>query len=134
VADGRGAREHRVAAETIEIAFRIHRSVGPGLLESAYEALFLLELRESGLEVRAQAPMPIRYGEHLIELGFRADLLVEGCLLVELKSVEHLAPVHHKQLLTYLRMSGIRLGLLLNFGAALMKDGIFRIANGLPDD
>lgn len=134
MANGIAAREHRIAAVAIDAAFRIHRSVGPGLLESAYEAFLALELRSSGFDVQTQAPMPIRYGEHLLELGFRADLLVEDCLLIELKSVEHVAPVHHKQLLTYLRMSGIRLGLLLNFGAALMKDGVFRVANGLPDD
>ncbi|HTX35878.1 MAG TPA: GxxExxY protein [Bryobacteraceae bacterium] len=111
----------------------VHTSLGPGLLESAYEAALAFELETRGLHVARQQPVPILYQGTRIEVGFRADLIVAGLVIVELKSVETVAPVHKKQLLTYLRLGGKRLGLLINFNVALIKDGITRIANGMPE-
>lgn len=111
----------------------MHTSLGPGLLESAYEAALAFELETRGLHVARQQPVPILYQGTRIEVGFRADLIVAGLVIVELKSVETVAPVHKKQLLTYLRLGGKRLGLLINFNVALIKDGITRIANGMPE-
>ena len=102
---------------------------GPGLLESAYELLFCAELKARGLSFECQLPVPVEYRGVVIENAFRADILVEGCLLIELKSTEAHAPVHAKQLLTYLRLMRLPLGLLINFGAATYKDGVRRIAN-----
>jgi GxxExxY protein len=103
------------------------------LLETVYEAVLAYELTQRGLKALRQVPIPIRYETLLFEEGFRADLLVDDAVIVELKSVEALAPVHGKQVLTQLRMSGRRLGLLLNFGELHLKDGIKRVSNGLPD-
>ena len=117
----------------LDAAFKIHTNLGPGLLESVYEAVLAYELTNRGILVRRQVPIPIRYEELSFEEGFRADLLAGESVIVELKSVEKLAPVHGKQVLTQLRLSGHRLGLLINFGEIHLKDGIKRIANGLPD-
>jgi GxxExxY protein len=125
--------ENEAARVVLDAAFKIHSAVGPGLLESAYEAILAYELTRGGIEVLRQVPIPIRYGELIFEEGFRADLLVAGKVVVELKSVEALAPVHGKQVLTQLRLSGHRLGLLINFGESQLKNGIKRVANGLPD-
>jgi GxxExxY protein len=114
----------------VETAVDIHRRLGPGLLESVYCIILAHELTKRGLRVEREVPIPVVWDGFTIELGFRADLIVEGIILLELKSVESLAAVHKKQVLTYLRVMDLRLGLLLNFGAALMKDGIHRIANG----
>jgi GxxExxY protein len=124
--------ENQLARIVLNLAFKIHTRTGPGLLESAYEAILAHELRREGLQVERQVPIPIRYGDLVLEEGFRADLLVDRKLIVELKSVEQLAPVHSKQVLTQLRLSGRRLGLLLNFGEAHLKNGIERISNGMP--
>ena len=126
-------KENHVAKTVLDAAFAIHTKLGPGLLESVYEAVLAYELAKRGVAVRRQVPIPIRYEELCFEEGFRADLLVDECVVVELKSVEALAPVHGKQVLTQLRLSGHRLGLLINFGEVHLKDGIKRIANGLPD-
>jgi GxxExxY protein len=107
--------------------------LGPGLLESVYQAILGYELKKRGLRVQSEVPLPVEWDGVKMEIGFRADLIVEGMVLVELKSVEAVAPVHKKQLLTYLRLTNLQLGLLLNFGTALMKDGIHRVANGLAD-
>ncbi len=125
--------ENEVARMVVDAAYQVHTKLGPGLLESVYETVLAYELAQRGLEVARQQPVPIAYGDLKFEEGFRADLIVAGLVLVELKSVEVLAPVHKKQTLTYLKLSGKRLGLLINFGAPLIKDGIIRIANGLPD-
>ena len=120
---------NEITAAIIESACKIHTKVGPGLLESAYEAILARELTKRGLTVERQKPYPIYWeGEALAE-EFRVDLLVDGRVIVELKSTEAMHPVHPKQLLTYLRLSGLSIGLLLNFGQARMKDGIKRIAN-----
>jgi len=127
-------KENELSRIVLDAAFRIHTKLGPGLLESAYEAIMAYELNQRGLAVQRQVPIPIYYEGLTFEEGFRADLLVEDKLIVELKSVERLAPVHGKQVLTQLRLSQKRLGLLINFGEVHLKHGIERIANGLPDD
>ncbi|MBM4300797.1 MAG: GxxExxY protein [Deltaproteobacteria bacterium] len=123
--------ENDLAREIVDSAFKVHTSLGPGLLESVYEAALFHELRKRGLPVERQAPIPVVYEEVRLEEGFRADLVVGGKVMVELKSVEKVAPVHKKQLLTYLRLANMKLGLLINFGEALIKDGITRVVNGL---
>ena len=123
--------EQAIGTILVGTAIQVHKELGPGLLESVYEAVLADELRGKGLEVRRQAPIAVYYRERRIDAGFRADLLIVGKVIVELKSVEQLNNAHKKQLLTYLRLSGIRLGYLLNFSAALMKDGIVRMVNKL---
>lgn len=122
-----------MAKQIVDAAYRVHTSLGPGLLESAYEAVLAFELENRGLRVTRQQSVPIIYHGTRIEVGFRADLIVADLVIVEIKSVESLAPVHNKQLLTHLRLAGKRLGLLINFNVALIKEGITRIANGMPD-
>ncbi|MDY0397919.1 MAG: GxxExxY protein [Desulfuromonas thiophila] len=117
----------------VDCAYRMHVEIGPGLLESVYEAVLEKLLLEKGLKVTRQQPIPIEVMGLTINEGFRADLIVECLLLVELKSVEKLAPVHSKQVLTYLRLLNLPLGLLLNFGAATFKEGCKRIVNGKQD-
>ena len=126
--------ENEVATTIVDACFRIHTSLGPGLLESVYETVLAHELRQRGLHVQRQTPVPVSWCGMQFDEGFRADLIVEDLVIVELKSVEQVAPVHAKQLLTYLRLTGKRLGLLANFGEARMKDGLKRVVNGLPDD
>ncbi len=123
--------ENEIANMIMDAAFQIHRELGPGLLESVYEVILARKLADMGLTVERQVPVPIRFQEIIFEEGFRADLFVEQKVIIELKSVERLQPVHSKQLLTYLRLTGCRLGLLINFGEYLMKDGFKRVANGL---
>jgi len=118
----------------VDAAYRIHRYLGPGLLESSYEAVFIYELQKLGFSVSAQVPVPIVYESVHLDTGFRADLIVEDLVIIEIKSLEKMAPVHKKQLATYLKLSGKRLGLLINFGEELIKNGITRIVNGLPDE
>ena len=113
----------------VNAAYHIHKETGPGLLESVYEILLSHELINLGFDVARQCPIPIECRGHTFDEGFRADLLVDKRILVELKSVERVTPVHKKQLLTYLKLSGYQLGLLINFGERLIKDGITRIAN-----
>ena len=125
--------ENEIAAAVMDVSFHLHRELGPGLLESVYEAILAKELTSRGLCVERQVPVPIIYNGVQLDEGFRVDLMVERKLIVELKSVERLQPVHSKQLLTYLRLSGCRLGLLINFGENLLKDGLKRIANGLKE-
>ena len=125
--------ENEVAKQIVEAAYRIHTSLGPGLLESAYEAVLAYELEKRGLRTVRQQVVPIIYQSARIETGFRADLIVEDKVIVEIKSVEAVAPVHKKQLLTHLRLADKRLGLLINFNVALIQDGITRIANGMQD-
>ena len=125
--------ENEITTIILDAAFSIHPRLGPGLLESVYEAVLAYELNKRGVAVRRQAPIAIRYDELSFEEGFRADLIAGECVIVELKSVDKLATVHAKQVLTQLRLSGKRLGLLINFGEIHLKDGIKRIANGLTD-
>ena len=125
--------ENEIAKIIVDIAFKIHNRMGPGLLESAYQAIMVYELQNHGLRIAAEVPMPIQYDGIALNAGYRADILVEDLVIIELKSVEKIATVHKKQLLTYLRLADLRLGLLINFGAPLIKDGITRVVNGLQD-
>jgi GxxExxY protein len=125
--------ENEIAARVPDAAFKVHRTLGPGLLESVYHTVLVYVLRKNGLAVRAPAPIDIVYDDLRFTGAFAADLIVEDKVVVELKSVEKTAPVHKKQTLTYVRLADKRLGLLLNFGAAMLKDGITRVANGLDD-
>lgn len=125
--------ENQIAKEVVDAAVKIHTKLGPGLLESVYEAVLARELERRGLRVERQVPIPIEYEGLKFDEGFRADIILEGKVILELKSVEQLAKVHYKQLSTYLKLADKRLGLLLNFGADLMKEGIKRIANGMED-
>ncbi len=125
--------ENELATIVVDTAYRIHRKLGPGLLESVYQAVLVYELRKRGLQVEAELPVPVVWEEVRMDIGFRADVVVEGKLIVELKSVEQTAPVHKKQLLTHLRLMDCRLGLLVNFGAELIKNGLFRVVNGLKE-
>jgi GxxExxY protein len=126
--------ENAIAKEIVDAAFHIHTALGPGLLESVYHAVLAYELAQRGLRTVSQQAIPVVYGTIRIDTGFRADLIVEDRVIVEIKSVEVLAPVHRKQLLTYLRLADKRLGLLINFNAALIKDGITRIVNGMEEE
>jgi len=123
--------ENEIATAILDAAFKIHRILGPGLLESVYQATLDFELQKQGLRVVQQVGLPVYYEEIKLELGFRVDLVVGDKVIIEIKSVEALAPVHRKQLLTYLRLTDLRLGLLLNFNVELMKNGIQRVVNGL---
>ena len=126
--------ENAIAKEIVDAAFRIHTTLGPGLLESVYQTVLAYELGRRGLRTVSQQPIPVVYENVRIDTGFKADLVVEDLVIVEIKSVELIGPVHKKQLLTYLRLADKRLGLLINFHVALIKDGITRIVNGLEDD
>ena len=125
-------RENEVATVVVDTAYRIHRQLGPGLLESVYQVIMEYELKKLGLRVQAREPVPVVWDGVRIEKGFEADLIVEGVVVVELKSVEQMARVYKKQLLTYLRLTNCRLGLLINFGEEMIGDGISRVVNGLP--
>jgi GxxExxY protein len=123
--------ENATAKEIVDVALRVHRALGPGLLESVYVTVLARALQQRGLRAVTEVPMPIEFEGIHFELGFRADLIVEDCVIVEVKSVSELLPVHQKQLLTYLRLGNKKLGLLINFNVALIKNGIIRIANGI---
>ncbi len=123
--------ENEIATQIVDAAYKIHSTLGPGLFESVYEAVLALELTNRGLKVIRQQPIPVTWENLRLEAGFRADLIVEDKVIIEIKSVEVLAPVHRKQLLTYLRLANKRLGLLINFECVLIKDGIVRVVNGL---
>lgn len=125
--------ENEIGRIVVDAAYRVHSRLGPGLLESVYEATLAYELRKRGLSVRRQQAIPIVYDDLEFDEGFRADLIVNDLVIIELKSVEEVARVHKKQLLTYLRLADKRLGYLINFGDELIRDGISRIANGVED-
>jgi GxxExxY protein len=123
--------EEDIGHAVIGAAMRVHSAVGPGLLESAYETCLVYELEKDRIGVKSQVSIPIRYQELTIENGYRIDLLVGGLVVVELKAIPAILPVHRGQLLSYLKLGGFRLGLLLNFNVAHMRDGIMRLVNGL---
>lgn len=123
--------ENELSKLILDAAFRVHSALGPGLLESAYEACLAYELRSSGLKVQTQIPMPLVYREVMLELGYRLDILVEDVVIIELKAVDALAPIHHAQLLCYLKLSRKKLGLLINFNEVSLKHGIKRLVNNL---
>ncbi|RKT44621.1 GxxExxY protein [Thiocapsa rosea] len=122
--------ENEIGTIVVDCAVKVHMRLGPGLLESVYETVLTYELVKRGLLVERQVVVPIVYDNLRFEEGFRADLIVGGKVILELKSVEHVTNAHKKQLLTYLRLTGLTVGYLLNFGEALMKDGITRTING----
>ena len=115
--------------EVVNTGFELHRDIGPGLLESAYETLMASVLAQAGYHVQRQVPVQMKYQGVVVDNAFKIDLLINSCLVVELKSIERLAPVHGKQVLTYLRLMRLPLGLLMNFGEATFKSGLRRIAN-----
>ena len=123
--------ENEIAKQIVDAAFKIHTTLGPGLFESVYEAVMAQELSKRGLQLVRQQPLPVVWENLHLEAGFRADLIVENKVIVEIKSVEAIAPVHRKQLLTYLRLANKRLGILINFDVDLIKNGIARVVNGL---
>lgn len=125
--------ENEIGTIVVDTAIEVHRNLGPGLLESVYEAILAYELTARGLSVQRQAPVQILYKTMTFEEAFRADLIIENKVIIELKSVEILNNAHRKQLQTYLRLTNLKLGYLLNFGAALMKEGIVRAVNNLED-
>lgn len=122
--------ENEIGTRIVDSAVRLHQDLGPGLLESVYEVVLASKLQTRGLSVQRQFPVAIEYEGLRFDEGFRADLVVEGKVIVEIKSVEKIHPAHKKQVLTYLRLTGMKLGYLLNFGEALMKNGIARIVRG----
>jgi GxxExxY protein len=126
-------KENEIGTIIVESAIKIHQALGPGLLESVYEAVLAKELTQRGLQVQRQVPVRITYEELSFDEGFRADLIVEDKVIIELKSAEKVVPVNHKQIQTYLKLTGKHLGYLLNFGQSLMKDGIHRAVNNLPE-
>ena len=123
--------EERVGRAVVDAAVQVHRELGPGLLESVYEAVLAHELSERGLRVERQVPVAFEWRGMRFNEGFRADIIVDGCVLLELKSVERLQNAHRKQVLTYLRLTGMRLGYLINFGEALIRNGITRTVHQL---
>ncbi len=123
-------RLNAITESIIGAAIQVHRALGPGLLESAYEACLAFELGKRRMRVEQQKPIPLIYEQVKLDCGYRIDLLVEGSVVVEIKSVDALAPIHEAQVITYLKLSGSKLGLLINFNVAVLKDGIHRFVNG----
>ncbi len=123
--------ENELSKQIVNTAYQIHYTLGPGLLESVYEEIMHYELCKQGLNVEKQKGIPVIWNDLKMEIGFRADLIIESKVIIELKSVEAIAPVHPKQLLTYLKITGLKLGLLINFNEPLIKNGITRIVNNL---
>jgi len=126
-------RLNRITESIIGAAIEVHRALGPGLLESAYEECLTFELVQRGLKVEQQKPLPVVYREVKLDCGYRLDLLVEEAVIVEVKAVDRLAPIHQAQLLSYLRLSGCKVGLLINFNVKVLKDGIRRVVNDFSD-
>lgn len=122
--------ENELATIAVDICYKIHTVLGPGLLESVYESAFSYELEKRGIAYTRQEDIVVHYEDVVLDVGFRADIVMEGKLLVEIKSVEQLERVHHKTILTYLKVTGIKLGILVNFKVNLIKDGIHRKING----
>ncbi len=123
--------ENEISKIILDIAFDIHSKLGPGLFESVYEEILSYELEDYGLSIKKQQGIPVIWNDLRMEVGFRADIIVEDKVIVEIKSVDALAPIHYKQLTTYLKITNLKLGLLINFNEYLLKDGIKRIVNKL---
>lgn len=123
--------ENELARIVVDCALNVHKNLGPGLFESVYEAALVFELNKRGLQVGRQQPIEVSYENARLDIGFRADIIIDNKLIIEIKSTEAIASVHQKQVLTYLRLSTLKLGLLINFNVALLKDGIQRIVNNL---
>jgi len=133
-AEARRMGENEIGTRVIQASIEIHRELGPGLLESVYEVVLARELTGRGLKVARQVPVPIEYKGIRFDEGFRADLIIEDKVILELKSVEHVSPAHKKQVQTYLKLTGCKLGYLLNFGEAVFRSGITRCVNGLEEN
>lgn len=125
--------ENQIASAVVDASLKIHRTLGPGLLEHVYETILAYELRRRGFFTQTQLPVPVVYEEVKLKIGFRPDIIVDRKLIVEVKSIVAIAPVHLKQLQTYLRIMDLRLGLMINFNVELIKDGIRRVVNRLPE-
>jgi GxxExxY protein len=125
--------ENQIASIVVDLSLKLHRTLGPGLLEHVYEATLAYELRKRGFFVQTQLPVPVIYEDVQLEIGFRPDVIVDRKLIVEVKSIVAIAPVHLKTLQTYLRITDMHLGLLINFNVELIKDGIRRVVNRLPE-
>ena len=125
--------ENEISKIIVESALKVHRALGPGLFETVYEVVLAHELRAQGLQVDRQLAIPVRYENIVFDEGFRADLVIDKKVIIEIKSIESTRPVHKKQVLTYLRLTDMRLGLLINFGTELIRNGITRIVNGLEE-
>ena len=125
--------ENQISGIVVDASIKIHKVLGPGLLESVYQRILAYELRKAGLEVEREVPIPVQWDGNVIGESFRADMVVGGKVLLELKSIEQTHAVHRKQTLTYLKISDLRLGLLINFGAALLKDDLHRLVNQLSE-
>ena len=123
--------ENQLSKIIVDCCYRIHTKLGPGLLESVYVEILVYELGKAGLNCQKEAGIPVHYEDVKLDLGFRADLIVENLVIIELKSIEKIQPVHKKQLMTYLKLTGMKLGLLANFNVNLIKDGIERVVNRL---
>ncbi len=123
--------ENEISKIIVDSCYKVHKKLGPGLLESVYEEVLAYELRKNEIKYERQVCIPVRYNNIRMEIGFRADLIIEEKVIIEIKSIETVMPVHKKQLLTYLKLSGKKLGLLINFNEELIKDGITRIVNNL---
>lgn len=124
---------NQITEKIIGAAIEVHRALGPGLLESAYEACLAFELAERGLRIERQKPLPVFYRDVKLDCGYRLDLLVEESVIIEIKAVDRLAPIHQAQLQSYLKLSGCKVGLLLNFNVMVLKQGIKRVVNNFPD-
>lgn len=125
--------ENEISKIVVDCALTVHKTLGPGLLESVYQAGLAYELTKRGLTISVERGIPVNYNEVKLDLGFRADIIVENKVIIECKSVEALAPIHGKVLLTYLRLTDIKLGMLINFNVELIKDGIRRVVNNLQE-
>ena len=130
---GTDMKENEIGKIVVDAAIAVHRELGPGLMETVYEIILAHELKQRGLQVERQVRVSIEYRGILFDEGYRADIILNDCVLIELKSVKKLTAAHRKQIQTYLRLAGMQLGFLLNFGEALMKDGIIRAVNGLKE-
>jgi GxxExxY protein len=128
-----GMEPNEISGIVVDRAMQFHMALGPGLLESVYQRALAYELRKAGLKVETEVPIPVEWDGNQIDVAFKADLIVEGCVLIELKSVESVKAVHKKQTFTYLKLAHLNLGLLINFGASKLKNGIHRIAHNLPE-
>ena len=122
-------KENEITEQIIGAAIKLHKLIGAGLLESAYQAALAYDLRQLGFDVKEELPWPFIYKEIKMEVGYRVDLLIENKIIVEIKSIEKLAPVHSSQVLTYLKLSNLNVGLLINFNSKYLKDGLYRIVN-----
>lgn len=123
-----------ITGAVVDHSVKIHRKLGPGLLESVYQRVLAYELRKAGFQIETEVPIPLEWDGHIIDESFRADIIVNGQVLLELKSVEKTLPVHRKQTLTYIKLAKHQVGLLINFGAALLKDDLHRLANQAPEE